>query len=110
MQLTSPFRKSCTIDAFTDNPHPIECQFLMPPMATPHLPDNCVIAYTNRKYALLMRSTEPMDTAEQAVRLVERSRFKEVVKRNFYLLPNPVSMRMYWIRSGQAEWLEKLGG
>ena len=82
----------------------------MPPMATPHLPDNCVIAYTNRKYALLMRSTEPMDTAEQAVRLVERSRFKEVVKRNFYLLPNPVSMRVYWIRSGQAEWLEKLGG
>ncbi len=110
LELTSPFRSTCTIDAYTDNPHPIECQFLLPQMAAAHLPANCVIAYTNRKYALLMRSTERMDTAEQVVRLVEKSRFKEVVKRSFHLLPNPVSMRMYWVRNGQAEWLEQLGG
>jgi len=106
LSLESPFRKSCIVEVFLDNPHPIECQFLLPELSISHMPDNCVIAYTNRKCTMLMHSRERMETMAQARRLVDRSRFREVVKRSYYLMPSPVSLQLYWINNGKAELLE----
>lgn len=106
LELRSPFRPSCTVEAYLDNSHPVECQFLLPEMAAPHMPEHCVVAFTNRQTALLLRSTERMDTSERALRLVDKSRFKEIVKRSYHLMPSPVSMRLFWISQGQATLLE----
>ncbi|MCD9020241.1 DUF1444 family protein [Cohnella silvisoli] len=108
LSLQSPFHKSCYVEVFMDNSHPVECQFLLPDMASRNLPRNCVIAYTNRKNALMMRSEERMETIAQALRLVEKSRFRDVVKRSCNLLPSPVSERIYWISNGEARLLEQV--
>lgn len=102
ISLTSPFCKSCTIDIFSDPPHPIDYQFTMPEWRALHLPENYVIAYTNRKYTMILRSLEPMDTQAQVKRLVQKSKFSEVVKRSFRVMENPVSENMYWVHHGKA--------
>ncbi|WP_040951802.1 hypothetical protein [Gorillibacterium massiliense] len=100
--LPSPTCKSCTIELFTDYRHPVECQFLMPDMAADHMPNHSVIAYINRNYVLLLRSEEKMDSMQKVLRLIEKSGFREVVKRSVHHLPNPVSDRIYWICYGLA--------
>ncbi|WP_123043018.1 hypothetical protein [Cohnella candidum] len=106
LELQSPFRPSCTVEVYTDYSHPIDYQFIHPEMAASNTPRNFVLAFTNRKYALLLRSTENMDTKQKAKRLVEKSKFAEVVKRSFHLLPHPVSQLMYWFHDGKAELLD----
>lgn len=106
LSLEVPLRPSCTVEVFMDNSHPIECQFLLPEMAKRNMPSSCLIAFTNRKYAMMMYSTEQMDTMAQARRLADKSKFREVVKRSFYIMPNPVSEQIYWIKDGEAKLLE----
>lgn len=105
--LQSPSRKSCFVEVYMDNSHPIECQFLNPGMAIGNVPRNFLIAYTNRKTALTMHSDERMETVQQALFLTEKSRFRDVVKRSCLLTPNPVSDRIYWISNGKATLLEQ---
>ncbi len=101
LNLKSPTRPSCTIDVYCDPPHPIDCQFSCPDLASRQLPAHYVIAYTNRLYTLVLRSTEPMKTVEQAQRLVKRSKFEEIVKRGYGCLPHPVSRNMYLMSDGK---------
>jgi hypothetical protein len=108
LSLQCPSNKSCYVEVFMDNSHPVECQFLLPEMAARNLPGNCVIAYTNRKTALMMHSKAQMETISQALRLVDKSRFRDVVKRSCRLLPNPVSEEIYWISNGEAKLLEQV--
>jgi hypothetical protein len=49
-----------------------------------------------------------METISQALRLVDKSRFRDVVKRSCRLLPNPVSEEIYWISNGEAKLLEQV--
>lgn len=100
--LKSPALPSCTIEFFSDYDHPIDAQFLLPDLRRGNMPDNVVLAFTNRQTAVLMHSTEQMETAEQVMRLVRLSKFREVVRRSVHFLPYPVSDRMYWIRDGEA--------
>jgi len=106
LRLQCPTRNSCTVDVFMENPHPIECQFLLPEISTKRMPANCVIAFSNRQVALMLRSTERMVTEQQVLRLVEKSKFREVVKRSYHLMPNPVSEQLFWIAGGQARLLK----
>ncbi|WP_373228879.1 DUF1444 family protein [Cohnella sp.] len=108
LTLQSPFRESCCIEVFMDNSHPIECQFLLPEMATSNLPKSCLIAYTNRKTAMIMYSNERMETLSQVMRLADKSRFRDVVKRSCLFRPNPVSEQIYWIHNGEAKLLEEV--
>ncbi len=101
LNLTSPLRSSCTMDIYTDPPHPIDCQFSFQELASQHMPNQYVIAYTNRLYTIVMRSTESMKTTEQAKRLVKKSRFDTIVKRSVNLLPNPVSDQIYLVSNGE---------
>lgn len=101
--LQSPYRKSCHIEAYFDNPYPVECQFLQPDWVKRHLPPDFLIAFPNRKYTLLMRSDERMDTSEKAARLVKGARFDEAVRRNHRLMPDPVCERIYWAHEGRFE-------
>jgi hypothetical protein len=55
--LKSPTRTTCTVDVFTDNPFPLECQFLNSDWIREHMPENFLIAFPNRKQTLVMRST-----------------------------------------------------
>lgn len=105
--IRSPFRPSCTIDVYADNPHPIEYQFLLPQMAVARMPASYVIAFTNRKHLLVMRSDEPMETPEQALNLVRASKFSEIAKRAYHLMPYSVSDGLYWMHNGQASLLNK---
>ncbi|RIX60096.1 hypothetical protein D3P08_00440 [Paenibacillus nanensis] len=102
ISLTSPFCKSCTIEIYSEPPHPIDYQFSMPEWRSLYLPDNYVIAYTNRQYMMLLRSYEPMDSEAQVKRLVQKSKFSEIVKRSFHVMPNPVSVNMYWVHKGKT--------
>lgn len=104
--LQSPFRESCCIEVFMDNSHPIECQFLLPEMAKHNLPKSCLVAYTNRKTMMMMHTSERMDTLPQATRLAEKSRFRDIVRRSCYIMPNPVSEQIYWIKDGEVKLLE----
>ena len=106
ISLQSPARNSCHIELYTDNSHPIECQFLLPEMTLHNLPSSCLVAYSNRKTALMMHSEERMDTVAQAVRLANKSKFKDVVKRSWHMMPNPVSDQIFWINNGVAKLLE----
>lgn len=99
--LQSPYRESCYVEAYMDNPYPVECQFLRPDWVKRHLPSDFLIAFPNRKYTLLMRSDERMDTLERAACLARRARFDDVVWRNHRLLPDPVSDRIYWAQEGR---------
>ncbi len=107
MSLKSPFRSSCYVEVFTDNDYPVECQFLLPEMSRNHMPESCLVAYTNRKTSLLLRSDEKMGTMSDACFLAGKSRFKEVVKRSYRNLPQPVSDQIYWIHKGKAQLLEE---
>ncbi len=108
LTVQSPFRKSCYIEIFMDNSHPIECQFLLPEMATRNLPKSCLIAYTNRKTAMIMHSDERMETLSQVMCLADKARFRDVVKRSCLFMPNPVSEQIYWINYGEAKLLEQV--
>jgi len=104
--LPSPFRESCHVEAYMDNEYPVECQFLQPDLARAYLPANFLLAFPNRKYTLLMRSEERMDTMEQALRLARKARFHDAVWRNHRLMPDPVSDRIYWAHEGRFEPLD----
>lgn len=106
LSLPSPFRQSCTVDVFLDNPFPSECQLLVPELYEGHIPGCCVIAFPNRRTTLLMRSEERMETASEALRLVQKSRFNDVVRRSYRLMPHPVSERIYFSRKGKVVQLE----
>lgn len=88
-----------------DNAYPVECQFLQPELIGGHLPPNFLIAFPNRKYTLLMRSEERMDSMEKAARLARKARFDEAVRRNYRLMPDPVSDRIYWAHEGRFKQL-----
>ena len=103
--LASPYRETCYVEAYMDNDHPVECQFLQPELAREHLPPNFLIAFPNRKYTLLMRSEERMDTLQKAVWLSRKARFDDAVRRNHRLMPDPVSDRIYWAHDGCFELL-----
>lgn len=105
MRLKVPFRMSCTVDVYMEHPHPIECQFLLPAWKR-HMPTHCVIAFTNRMTMMVMHSTERMDTLERAMRLVEKTRFRDVVKRSVHFMPGPVSPNIYWVHNGAAQLME----
>ncbi|WP_325354233.1 DUF1444 family protein [Paenibacillus sp.] len=106
LSLPSPFRQSCTVDVFLDNPFPSECQLLVPELYEGHIPGCCVFAFPNRRTTLLMRSEERMETASEALRLVQKSRFNDVVRRSYRLMPHPVSERIYFSRKGKVVQLE----
>lgn len=103
LSLQSPFQASCRIEVYTDNPYPVECQFLQADWVGKHLPGEFLVAFPNRKYALLMRSDERMDTKEKAARLAKRAKFDDVVRRSHRLMPDPVSERIYWAHEGRYE-------
>lgn len=106
LNLQSPFHSSCWVDVYTDPPFPPECQFLYPEMARGHAADSYLIAFTNRKTTILMRAEDPMDTVDRAIRLVKKSRFADVVRRSYRVMPHPVSDRIYWCYKGEFRWLE----
>ncbi|MFS0724651.1 hypothetical protein [Paenibacillus sp. 1P07SE] len=107
LELVSPQRKSCTVEVYQDFPFPFECQFLMEELGGTRMPESYVIAYTNRRIVLTMRSTEPMDTPERARELVRSSMFRAVAQRSCRLMPGPVSDRVYWVHRGRAVLLEE---
>ena len=106
LSLPSPLRPSCTVDTYLDPPFPMECQFLQPELAMGRMPSHCVIAFTNRQCTLVMRSKEPMDTAQRAWKLVCESGFAEVVRRSYRFMPFSVSDRLYWTNQGKARLLK----
>ncbi len=109
MTMQSPFRASCYVEVYMDNPYPPECQFLLPEMSLTQMPSSSfLIAYTNRKTTVLLRSNERMDSLSEALRLAKKSRFKEVVNRSCRVMPNPVSDQIYWVNRREAKLLENV--
>lgn len=104
MSLTVPFRKSCTVEVFMDHPHPIEGQFFLKEWKR-HMPSSFAIAFTNRMNMMMMHSTERIDSVERAKQLIDKTRFREMVKRSYYLMPSPVSQNIYWVHNGEARLL-----
>ncbi|OAS23683.1 hypothetical protein [Paenibacillus oryzisoli] len=100
LELLSPARKTCTVDVFTDNPFPFECQFLNPDWIQAHMPESFLIAFTNRKQTLVMRSTETIDSEGAAARLAKQSKFTDIVRRSYVVMPQPVSDHIYWVQKG----------
>ncbi len=105
LTMGSPTRPTCVVEVYMDPPHPIDCQFTSPFMAAGELPDEYVIAYTNRQQTLVFYSTEQMNTIERALRLVKRAKFTEVVNRSFACIPYPVSRNMYLVSGGETSLL-----
>lgn len=106
LSMESPLRSSCTVDVYGEPSFPMDCQFLLPEWATSRMPDYYVLAFTNRKCTLVMRSEEPMETAKQAITLIRESGFLSVVQNNCNFFPHPVSDRLYLVRRGKARLLE----
>jgi hypothetical protein len=107
LNLKSPFRHSCQVEVFMDKAYPPECQFLLPQLSRNNMPESCLIAFTNRKTTLLLRSDERMGTMSEAYFLAHKSRFKDVVERSCRIMPHPVSERIYWVHKGEARLLEE---
>ncbi|TJY39565.1 hypothetical protein E5161_18495 [Cohnella pontilimi] len=108
MTLQSPFRPSCYVETFLDNPFPIECQFINPDMSRGHVPASFLIAFPTRRTVLLMRSEEKMDTLAQAKQLAKKSKFHEMVRRSYRVMPHPVSEHIYWSCNGEIQRLENV--
>jgi hypothetical protein len=108
LTLRSPFRGSCFIETFLDNPFPLECQFLQPEMAQTDGDSSYLIAFANRNTTLLMRSEERMETYSSACLLAKKSRFTEVVRRSYRVMPHPVSPRIFWSYKGAIHHLDGL--
>lgn len=105
ISMRNPLRISCSVDIYLNPPYPAECQFLFSELVARRMPSSYIIAFTNRQCTLVMRSQEPMDTAQQALELVRESEFQALVRRSCRFMPHPVSDRLYWVRNGQASLL-----
>lgn len=108
LKLPNPLRKTCTVDVYTDNPIPIECQFLNSELIRTHMPNTYLIAFPNRETTLVMRTTEAMNTRKRAIELAKVSRFQDVVKQSYYTMPSPNSMNIYWYHAGKYQLLERI--
>ncbi|MDR6555196.1 DUF1444 family protein [Paenibacillus qinlingensis] len=106
LELLSPARKTCTVDVFVDNLFPFECQFLNSGWIKEHMPESFLIAFTNRKQTLVMRSTEPIDSEAVAIRLAKKAKFTDVVRRSYLVAPHPVSDHIYWVQKGTFRLLD----
>lgn len=106
LTLTSPTRKSCTIDVYNEYPYPIDYQFFIVEIASLHMPESYVISYTNRRMMITRHTSERMDTMERACELVRKSKFEEVARRSCRVMPGPVSDRVYWVHRGKAVLLD----
>lgn len=101
LSLPSPARESCVMDVYTDYYSPIECQFITPGWTKMHLPHSYLIAFTNRKTVVAMRSSEEMDTIELARELAVTSQYTEIVRRSHVVMPHPNSEHIYWLHKGK---------
>lgn len=99
--LRSPTKTTCTVDVYTDNPFPVECQFLNSEWVQEHMPESFLIAFTNRKQLLVMRSTEAINSEVTAIRLAKKAKFTDVVRRSYLVMPQPVSGQIYWVNQGR---------
>ncbi|MFC4775765.1 hypothetical protein ACFO9Q_03105 [Paenibacillus sp. GCM10023252] len=107
MQIPSPALPSCTIQAYVNERFPLSCQFLNQSWLKEHMSESFLIAFTNRKQTMVLRSAEAIETAEAAVRMAKHSKFDEIVRRTYRVMPQPVSEAIYWVHNGRYVRLDK---
>ncbi len=101
-QIPSPtMGQHATFHVYVKTEYPFQHQFFLPDLAQKHLSASYLCAVPARDMAVVLTTSNPLDSVIAAKKTAIQSGFSTYVNMCFHGEPRPISNNMYWIHGGR---------